>query len=296
MATNPVFRSSYNGSGEQSLISDLMKECIFIQGYDIFYIPRENVSKDYLFGEDTVALFRDAITLECYIKDANGYTGKNEILGKFGIDIQDDFKIQIHIDRFNEEITTRFSNIIIPRVGDLIYFGLDTKSIFEIAYSDNKIPFFQAGGLYIYEIDLKRFVYGAETIATGLNDIDNIITGGSSIEIVLGTLVSTNSEFIIGELVYQSKTGLYSDSSASGTLLYQVDSTITLDKVKGEFYAGIKLYGKDSGVIYNFDIKSDDTFDDTTNNKISDNINVRVEGNTIIDFSETNPFLDVGYD
>lgn len=296
MSTNPYFRSSYKGEGEQSLISDLMKECIYIQGYDIFYIPRENVAKDYLFGEDTVSLFRDAIALECYIKDVNGYTGNNEILGKFGIDVQDDFKIQIHIDRFDEEITTRFNNIIIPRVGDLIYFGLDTKTIFEISYSDNKVPFFQAGGLYIYEISLKRFVYGAETISTGLNDIDQIVSGGSTIEITLGTPVSTPTEFITGETVYQSKTGLFSDSTASGALLYQVDSTITLDRVKGEFFSGIKIYGKDSGVIYNFDVKSDDTFDDTSNNKVSDNINVRKEGNVVIDFTETNPFLDVGYD
>ena len=282
--------------GEQSLISDLMKEAIQIQGYNIYYLPRENVAKDYLFGEDTISLFRDAIALECYIKSIEGYEGNGHILAKFGLDVQDDLSIQIHQDRFRDEISSKFNNIIRPREGDLIYFGLDKHSIFEISFVDNKVPFFQAGSLYLYELSLKRFVYGAETISTGINDIDDILSSGSSVEIELGLPLTAKLNYIVGELIYQSKTGLLSDSSASGKLLLQVDSTITLTNVKGEFNPNINLYGKDSGVIYTFPIKSDETFDDTSSNKLSDNINVRKESNTVVDFSEKNPFLDSGYD
>ena len=296
MATNSYFRSTYNGVGEQSLISDLMKESIFIQGYDIFYIPRENVAKDYLFGEDTLSLFRDAIALECYIKDVEGYQGNGHILAKFGLDVQDDLTIQIHIDRFKDEISSKFNHITRPRDGDLIYFGLDKHSIFEISFVDNKIPFFQAGTLYLYELSLKRFVYGAETITTGVFEIDDIVSSAATVVIELGLAQSTATEFITGETVYQSSTGLFSDSRASGKLLLQIDSTITLSNVKGEFEPNIKLYGKDSNVIYTFPIKSDETFDDTSSNKVSDNINVRKEGNSVINFSEKNPFLDNGYD
>ena len=293
---NPYFRSTYNGLGEQSLISDLMKETIFIQGYNIFYLPRENVAKDYLFGEDTISLFRDAIGLECYIKNVEGYTGDGHILAKFGLDVQDDLTIQIHQDRFKDEVSERFNNIIRPREGDLIYFVLDKHSIFEISFVDNKIPFFQAGTLYLFELNLKRFVYGAEKITTGINEIDDILSAGSTVEIELGVPLSVATEFKNGEVVYQSNTGLLSDSNASGLLYLQVDSTITLSNVKGEFEPNINLYGKDSGVIYSFPIKSDETFDDTSSNKLSDNINVRKEGNTVINFSEKNPFADSGYD
>lgn len=296
MSTNPYFRSSYDGAGEQSLISDLMKESIFIQGYNIFYLPRENVAKDYLFGEDTLSLFRDAIALECYIKDVEGYQGNGHILAKFGLDVQDDLTIQIHIDRFKAEVSSKFNHITRPRDGDLIYFGLDNHSIFEISFVDNKIPFFQAGTLYLFELSLKRFVYGAETISTGIFDIDDIVSSGSTVVIELGLVQSIPTAFISGEVVYQSSTGLLSNSTASGKLLSQVGNTITLSNVKGEFVPNIKLYGKDSGVIYTFPIKSDETFDDTFNNKVSDNINVRKEGNTVVDFSEKNPFLDNGYD
>lgn len=273
-----------------------MRESIFIQGYDIVYLPRENVSMDYLYGEDVVSLFRDAIAIECYIKDAGGYTGNGEILTKFGIDVQDELTIQIHIDRFAEEVSNKFNNIIRPRNGDLVYFALDPHSIFEISQIDNKVPFYQAGSLYLYEINLRRFVYGAENIATGFNDIDNVTTANASIEMHLGILQSIRNQYIVGELVYQSKTALFSDSTASGSLLSQIDGIITLSKIKGKFNQGINLYGKDSGVIYTFPIKSDDTFDDTSNNTIADNINVRKEGNTTIDFSEVNPFLDNSYD
>lgn len=296
MATNQYFRSSYNGEGEQSLISSLMREAIHIQGYDIHYLPRENVAKDYLFGEDTISLFQDAIALECYIKDIDGYKGDGHILAKFGLDVQDDLTIQIHQERFYDEISTRFNHIIRPREGDLIYFGLDKHSIFEISFVDNKIPFFQAGTVYLFELNLKRFVYGAETITTGLNDIDNILTGGSSVEIELGVAESITTLFIDSEIVYQSSTGLFSDSNASGKLLSQVNNIITLTNIKGEFDEGVRLYGKDSGVVYTFPIKSDDTFDDTSSNKVADNVDVRKEGNTIIDFSEKNPFLDTDYD
>jgi hypothetical protein len=296
MSTNPHFRSTYNGLGEQSLISNLMKECIQIQGYDIFYLPRENVAKDYLFGEDTISLFRDAIALECYIKDVESYQGNGHILSKFGLDVQDDLTIQIHQDRFKAEISSKFNHIVRPRDGDLIYFGLDTHSIFEISFVDNKVPFFQAGTLYLFEINLKRFVYGAETITTGLYDIDDIMSSGSNVVIELGVAQSTSTAFVEDELVYQSSTGLLSDSTASGTLILHVDNTITLRNVKGEFEPNIKLYGKTSGTIYTFPIKSDDTFDDTSSNRIADNVNVRKEGNSVIDFTETNPFLDNGYD
>ncbi len=296
MATNSYFNSSYNGAGEQSLISDLMKECIFIQGFDIFYLPRENVAKDYLFGEDAISLFRDAIAIECYIKNIEGYEGDGHILAKFGLDVRDDLTIQIHQDRFKNEVSDKFNHIIRPREGDLIYFGLDKHSIFEISFVDNKIPFFQAGTLYLFELNLKRFVYGAETITTGIYDIDDILSAGSSVEIELGIPLSVETEYINGEIVYQSNTGLLSDSNASGKLLLQVDSVITLSNVKGEFEPNINLYGKDSGVIYTFPIKSDETFDDTSNDKIADNLNVRKEGTSVIDFSEKNPFLDNSYD
>jgi hypothetical protein len=296
MAINNYFNSTLKGNEEQSLISDLMKECIQIQGYDIKYMPRETVNLDYLFGEDAQSKFTDAIELECYIKSFDGYGGSGETLAKFGLDIQDDLTIQIHINRFDDTVSTKFPNIIRPREGDLIYFGLDRHSIFEISFVNNKVPFFQAGALYIYEITLKRFVFGSEQIETGEYDIDDINTYGATIDIQLGTLVSLTEDYELGEIVYQSLDGTFTEPLATGVVLNQIGGVLVLHQYTGEFVSAYNLIGKDSGTEYTFPIKSDATFDDTSDNKIANNIKVREESNDVIDFSESNPFLDTTYD
>lgn len=295
MATNPYFKSSYFGAGEQSLINALNKEAIQVQGYDINYMPRETVNLDYLYGEDAASKFGDAIPLEAYIVTTEGYGGVGDTLAKFGLDIQDDLTLQIHIDRFSEEITTKFGNIIRPREGDLIYLGLDKHSVFEITFVENKKPYYQAGNIYIYELSLKRFVYGAENIHTEVFDIDDMIEHGSMIEITLGTLQSTSNAFIPNEVVFQSPTNLLSNSIASGIVSEVVDNVLFLHQTKGNFVSGLSLIGNTSGTKYSYPIKSDTTFDDTSSNKLSNNISIRKESNSIIDYDESNPFGENEY-
>jgi hypothetical protein len=296
MAINNYFKSTLKGNEEQSLISDLMQECIQIQGYDIKYMPRETVNLDYLYGEDAQSKFTDAIELECYIKSFDGYGGAGETLAKFGLDIQDDLVIQIHINRFDETITQKFKEIIRPREGDLIYFGLDKHSIFEITFVNNKVPFFQAGGLYLYEINLKRFVFGSEQIDTGQFEIDDINNYGATIDIELGTQVSTSANYELGEVIYQSLDGTSSEPLATGIVLNQSNGILTIHQSTGEFVSAYNIIGEDSGTEYTFPVKSDETFDDTSANKVANNIKVREESNDVIDFSESNPFLDTTYD
>lgn len=294
MAVNQYFRSSYFGKGEQNLLNGLVRETIQRHGYDISYMPRETVNLDYLYGEDAQANFGIAIPLEAYIKDNRGYTGAGDSLAKFGLDIQDDFTLQIHIDRFEQEVSTRFNNIIRPREGDLIYFGLDKHSMFEITFVENKIPYYQEGAIYLYTISLSRFVMGGERIATDIPEIDEIMLFGSSVDITLGALISISTKYKIGEIAYQSTQHSLATATASGEVLEQVNNTLRLGNVKGVFASGLNIIGNTTLTEYTFPIKSDTTFDDTTT-QISDNKNVRKESNTILDFDEKNPFLDTGY-
>lgn len=295
MSTNKYFKSNFTGIGEQSLLNNLIRESIQTMGYDVLYLPRETINLDYLYGEDAQSKFTDAIEIEAYIKDTGGYGGAGDTLAKFGLDIQDDLTLQIHIQRFADEITNIFPKIIRPREGDLIYFKLDTHSIFEITFVENKKPFYQAGQIYIYELSLKRFVYGAETIDTGYNEIDDIVEYGSNVDIVLGLLQSTSGTFKIGEVAYQSNSIGLNNSIASGLVLEQVNGVLTLHKVKGTFVGGKNIIGDTSGVTYTYPVKSDTTFDDSTNDKVADNMKLRKETNTILDFNEKNPFLDTDY-
>jgi hypothetical protein len=288
---NNFFRATYNGDAEQSLYNSLTKEAIQVQGYDVYYMPREFVNYDYLFGQDTNSKFDKFYIIEAYIKSFNGYEGQGDILSKFGLDIQDDLTLQIHIDRFTEVVTANNPDIIRPREGDLLYFALDRFSIFEISFVENKKPFYQVGKNYIYEISLKRFVYGNENIKIGVDDVDEIIKYGDTTSILVGDSLDTNVIYTEGEVVYQKNT--YTDETiAYGTVLSFDGTTLVIYNVVGEFIGGYNIIGDDSGAEYTFPEKTVLTFDETSNNKIADNTKVTIESVPVIDKTEINPFAD----
>lgn len=291
MATNPYFFASYKGNAEQDLVSSLMQEAIQQQGYDVHYIPREFANLDYLFGEDTNSDFTDAIEIEAYIKDFAGYKGNKELITKFGLDIGDDLTIQIHQDRFHEEVSSKYPNITRPKEGDLIYFGLDTHSIFEISYVEEKVPFFQLGNLYLYTISMKRFVYSGENIKTGNIEIDDVINYGSTTTMVLGTSATPLVTFVTGEIAYQSATDLNA-ATASGEVISHIGNELTLYHVKGNFVQGQNIKGELSLADWTFPLKNDTTYQDNNTNPIADNKDVNVESEVVIDRTELNPFAD----
>lgn len=291
MATNNYFHSNYFGTSEQDLINGLMTECIQQQGYDMYYMPRETVNFDYLFGEDSHSNFNKTYKIEAYIKDYTGYAGNGQMLSKLGLDIQDELTIQISIDRFQEEITRNEEDIIRPREGDLMYFGLDKHTIMEITFVKNKTPFFQLGKLYLYEINLSRFVYGAQNIQTGIEEIDEVTSYGATTTILLGSTGTPQNRFISGEIAYQLNPDLIT-YRASGEVLEHTGNTLTIHNVFGTFQQGINIKGDTSMADYTFPIKNDTTYDDVSANKVADNVDIKEESINVVDTTESNPFVD----
>lgn len=291
MATNNYFSSNYYGTAEQTLINGLMKECIQQQGYDMYYMPREDVNFDYLFGEDSLPNYNKVYQIEAYIKDVQSYGGQGQFISKLGLDIQDDLTIQISIDRFDQAIRVNQPEIIRPREGDLMYFGLDKHTIMEIAFVENKTPFFQLGKLYLYEINLKRFVYGAQNITTGIDEIDEVNEYGDVLEIILGTSLNGTTTYLKDEMVYQLNPDMVS-YRASADVLSHDGNVLRVCNVFGDFVSGVAITGEVSGASYNFPVKNDETYDKTSANKIADNVEVKSEGVDFIDDQETNPFVD----
>lgn len=291
MATNQFFHSNYYSNDEQSLVDSLMVEAIQQQGYDAFYMPREKVNFDYLFGEDALSEFKKNYQLEVYIDSATEFGGESKMLSKLGLDIRDELTLQISISRFANAITTHEPQIIRPREGDLIYFEIFNESIFEISFVENKSPFYQLGELYLYRVNLKRLVYGSQTIQAEHNDgINSINKLGAITEIVLGQDIGFQS-FIPNEVVYQ----LNPDNTtyrASGTVVSFEDNILRVHDVFGTFQEGINILGEDSQANYTFPVKDNTTFDDTSANKIADNINVDTEMEGITNTDEINPFLE----
>ena len=72
MATNQYFNNYGTNTPDQRLIEWLIIESIKVYGIDVSYLPRTMVNEDTIFGEDRVSQFKDARTIEMYIKNVDG--------------------------------------------------------------------------------------------------------------------------------------------------------------------------------------------------------------------------------
>jgi hypothetical protein len=300
MAINPFFGDFKN---EQSLVNDLTIETIKAMGRDVYYIPREYLKLDRLFGEDTMSKFTKAYMIEMYVQDVQRFDGQRDVISKFGIEITDRLTLQVAITRFNQEIRTREPSIKKPRPGDLIYFPL-SKHIFEINYVEDEIPFYQHGGLTTYTLTCEAFTYSNEEIETGITDVDAVEDRRKMFltKITLGTQRESATNFKKGEFVYQGNS--YSDNTYSATVVDFVQGGTRLLYVSdetGTLVSGTDLYNESDTVGY--DVTSSETTiinvskDPEILESALDNRQLDILDNTnnIFDFSEKDPFSEGFY-
>ena len=179
MPTNFYF-DNFAHSGQQNLIEDLIIESIKIYGYDNFYIPRTIVKEDDLFGEDVLSKFDNALPLEMYIKNVEGFDGEGEFLTKFNLEVRDQVTFSIAQRRWQEEISIedrkideQGERVNRPVEGDLIFFPL-TGQLYEIKYVDKQPIFYQMGQLQMYDLRCELFEFTHERIDTGVKAIDDL--------------------------------------------------------------------------------------------------------------------------
>ena len=199
MAINPYFGDFRN---EQRLLDDLTVETIKATGRDVYYIPREYVKLDRIFGEDILSQFKQAYLIEMYVMDVIKFQGQKDVATKFGLDITDKLDLQVSITRFRQEVYTKNSDIFKPREGDLIYFPL-SKHLFEINLVEDEIPFYQFGALTTFTLKCELFSYSNETIDTGITEVDEVETKRKMYlsRITLGNSASASTVFKVGDIV-----------------------------------------------------------------------------------------------
>ena len=241
MATNPYFKEYV---GEQTLLDDLIVETIKAMGRDMIYIPREYLNRDIIFGEDPISEFKNAYTLEMYIQNVTAFGGQMNIINKFGINLTDRVTLQVSKTRFEQEVYTK-STIRTPREGDLIYFPFN-KSIFEINYVEDKIPFFQFGTLNVYTLTCELFTYSFEKIDTGVTEIDEIeekrkynmysftISGAP----ITGSVALKRGDNIFQVNGVTGSTATYAKATAEGTIIEYTGNTTYIKGISGTFVAG----------------------------------------------------------
>lgn len=234
MATNPYF-NLYNERGEQNLVQDLVTEVIQNNGFDVFYCPRTIENLDPILGDDVLSSFDVSFQIEMMIEPETntGFTGQEDFISKFGLEIRDSIKFVVSRARFDEVITRADETMIRPRTGDLVYFPFN-KGLFEIKHVENEKPFYQLGKNYIWTLTLELYAANSEAMNTGVPEIDTIggvlvtgtITSSDGSAVVIGTGTSFLSEAKIGQ-------DLYTDSGIflGRVLSIESDTQLTLESL-----------------------------------------------------------------
>ena len=180
MVLNPYF--TQGTTGEQNLVQDLINEQLKIYGVDIFYLPRKYLTTNTVIKEVVQSKFDVAYPLEAYVDNYDEFSGGPSLLTKFGIQSQDEVRLIISRERFENYITPLIENqtdvklSTRPKNGDLIWFPLDDR-IYEIKDIEWAKPYYQLQDLYTYILYCELFRYEDEVIDTGIDEIDNELTG-----------------------------------------------------------------------------------------------------------------------
>ena len=290
MATNLYFQN-VTSHAQQELINSLTSEVIQIHGMDVFYIPRELVKEDVLLGEDVLNKFSTAYEIEMYMKGTEGFTGEGDLVSKFGLDVRDEVIFTVHKDRF--ELSTDMDK---PLEGDLIFLPI-SKGLFEIKFVEHEQPFYQAGKNYSFDLTCELFQYAEEQLETGITDIDAIEKEqGYTIDLVMSA--GGSGVFTTDESIYQGP------SLANATFKGMVvswDSTtrvLRLNDTSGAMAASTNVIGETSAASWSLSSTTDSTGKADLDQVLptddnADNLEFEIEADSILDFSENNPFGDV---
>ena len=179
---NPFFLQG--SKSEQGLIQDLINEQLRMYGVEVHYLPRKYITEKTIMREVIESSFDRSYPIEAYVENFDGYGDNTTILSKFGIQALNELTIVISRERFEEYITPLIkdqANIKLstrPKEGDLIYFPLGDR-LFEIKFVEHEQPFYQLQTNYVYTLKCELFRYEDEIIDTGVDFIDDILSGSS---------------------------------------------------------------------------------------------------------------------
>ena len=173
MATNSYFRT-FDAENDQELLHSIVSESIQVTGYDVNYIPRTLVNEDTILGEDSISEYKDAYSVEMYIKSVDGFEGEGDLVSKFGLEIRDDTTFMISKRRWQNQVDSSATLIKEgrPNEGDLIYVPL-MNSFFEIQFVEDQEPFFQLGNLPVYKLRTTKFEYSSEKLSGAIPEISD---------------------------------------------------------------------------------------------------------------------------
>ena len=164
-----------------------------------------------------------------------------------------------------------------------------SKGLFEIKFVEDEQPFYQAGKNYSFDITCELFQYSEEQLETGVVDIDNIEkVQSAAIDLLMNA--GGSGAFTVDETIYQGAN--LAAATGKGVVVSWTAPTRTLrvNDTSGTFVAGTATIGATSSA--NWVLTSHDTQVLPTI-PFADNKEFETLGDTVLDFTESNPFGDV---
>ena len=89
---------------EKSLYADLVTEAIHHRGHSVYYIDRTLVAEDNVLGEDALSKFNTQSLIEMYMEDSDGgFAGEREIMSQFGLQNLSEATFVVSKTKFQEK-------------------------------------------------------------------------------------------------------------------------------------------------------------------------------------------------
>jgi hypothetical protein len=295
-------------------------------------MDRQSVNEDTLFGEDTLNQFNTQHPIEMYVEDGEGYAGDKEIMTQFGLENRNEITFVVSKERFQDldrqvqiesgtdttggsilletatidqvgdsSILTTVSGdgsfYIIqdtaatdadrPLEGDLVYHPVLTK-VFEVSFVDHDEPFHQLDNNPVYKLRCKQYEYSQEVIDTGIAAIDaiedDLSTDTTGYQFTLQQSTTQNEDIRLEWGVADA--GLLLEETDGDNIIGEDDTTSAGESLILENAADT---GNAQYLLQEDYIVGDQSTDTTNQNELFDELD-----DTVLDFSETNPFGDAG--
>jgi hypothetical protein len=288
--------NNYNAKyTEQRLVEDLIVESIKIMGVGCYYIPNINdAARDILYGEDPLKKFTSAYPIELYPSNVMDYKGDKDFFSKFGLEIKNHMTVVMSKRSFLQRVPVdpRYDR---PKDGDLIYIPPlnGVGELYEIKFVNQDMDMAMLGRRvpYFYELELEKFKYSHETIDTGIPDIDIVQQDDAYAQRV--RLSSVLGNFVIGETIFISPDITLANADTTGIIAdyNSITANVDINTIVGTFAVGDLVRGATSNA--RGTIASTNIYEHAEHYADYDNNIINTEGNSIIDFSETNPFGNI---
>jgi len=272
-------------SAEQSLYANLIAEAIQIHGHDVYYLDRTLVAEDTVLGEDSLSKFNTQAPIEMYMENSDGgYAGEREVITQFGLENLSEATFVVSKVRFQEKTKQ-------IQIED----GTDSTSSGSILL--------ESGSIATSKLEGETFYIQNETDAT---DVDRPLEGDAIYHPLLKKLFEINfvdDDDPFHQLdtnpVYKMRCRLFdygSETLETGiTEIDAIEDSLSIASsdyqftIEDETGSILLETGGDEYLIQEDYIVGDGVTDKTAQNELFETLD-----DTILDFSESNPFGDAG--